>query len=181
MDTRTLCLGALNRGAASGYEIKKSFEEGPLAHIHEASFGAIYPALNGLAAEGLVECCAYPQDKRPDKKLYSITAAGRRALETALAQPPAADKVRSDFCFILFFAHLLPPELLAEFIDARIAWYDETLARMEACEGLPQRPAGERFVHGLGLTVYQATRDYLRDNRDALLGAAADPRDAAAE
>ncbi len=41
MDAKTLCLGALSRGDASGYEIKKAFEEGPLSHIHEASFGAI--------------------------------------------------------------------------------------------------------------------------------------------
>ncbi|RDD61332.1 PadR family transcriptional regulator [Ferruginivarius sediminum] len=181
MDTQTLCLGVLNRGAASGYEIKKSFEEGPLAHIHEASFGAIYPALSRLAADGLVEYCELPQDKRPDKKVYSITSAGRRALEKALHHPPAADKFRSDFCFILFFAHLLPAEELARLIDARIHWYDETLARMEECEELGEHPAGERFVHGLGLAVYRAARNYLCDHRDDLLRDAAVPADTAAE
>lgn len=169
MDTRTLCLGVLNRGDASGYEIKKSFEEGPLAHIHEASFGAIYPALTRLSGEGLVESYDCPQDKRPDKKVYSLTAKGAAALESALNAAPAPDKVRSDFLFMLFFAQLLPAERLAALIDARIAWYDEMLERMTACVDLPERPPGERFVHGFGLTIYRAARDYLIRNRDLLL------------
>lgn len=169
MDTRTLCLGVLNRSDASGYEIKKSFEEGPLAHIHEASFGAIYPALTRLSEEGMVECREYAQDKRPDKKVYSLTAKGRHALEQALHTAPAPDKMRSDFLFMLFFAQLLPVERLAAMIDMRIALYEEMLERMTACEGLSERPAGERFVHGFGLTIYRTARDYLVENRAMLL------------
>ena len=58
MDVKILCLGVLSRGEASGYEIKKAFEEGPFSHFHQASFGSIYPALNALSAEGLVACRA---------------------------------------------------------------------------------------------------------------------------
>lgn len=169
MDTRTLCLGVLNRGDASGYEIKKSFEEGPLAHIHEASFGSIYPALTRLAEDGLVEFEAQPQDKRPDKKLYSITASGRAELEHTLERDPAPDHVRSDFLFILFFAHLLPVATLRRLIDGRIALYKDILARMNACEELDQCPLGERFVHEFGLVVYRRAHDFLIDNRDRLL------------
>ena len=59
MDAKTLCLGALSRGDASGYEIKKAFEEGPLSHIHEASFGAIYPALTRLDEQGPCDLLTY--------------------------------------------------------------------------------------------------------------------------
>jgi len=176
MDTRTLCLGVLNRGDASGYEIKKSFEEGPLAHFQETSFGAIYPALTRLAADGLVICRDQPQDKRPDKKLYSITESGRTALQTALHRTPAEDEVRSDLLFVLFFAHLLPAATLNRLIDARIAWYEDVLQRMTDNADLDRRPAGERFVHGFGLAVYRCARDYLRDHRTSLLADAADAR-----
>ena len=54
MNIRTLCLGILSLGEASGYEIKKDIEEGLFGHFIEASFGSIYPALNQLAAEGHV-------------------------------------------------------------------------------------------------------------------------------
>jgi DNA-binding PadR family transcriptional regulator len=176
MDTRTLCLGVLNRGDATGYEIKKSFEEGPLAHFQEASFAAIYPALSRLAADGLVAHRAQPQDKRPDKKLYSITAAGRTALRAALDRTPAEDEVRSDFLFLLFFAHLLDSASLRRLIDRRIDWYAEVLARMRDCPDLHARPAGERFVHGFGLAIYEQAQAYLRQHRDALLAQAAAER-----
>ena len=52
MDARTLCLGALELGDASGYEIKKLYEEGDLSHFYAVGFGSIYPALTRLV-EGL--------------------------------------------------------------------------------------------------------------------------------
>ena len=174
MDIKTLCLGVLSRGDATGYEIKKAFEEGPFGHIHVASFGAIYPALSLLSSAGMVVGTDMPQDKRPDKRVYSITEAGRQALMEALMAPPDADKVRSDFLFILFFAHMLPTPRLAELIDQRIAWYRGCLERMESC-GSEELRAGERFVHGLGLTVYRAAADYLTSHREALLDEVAAP------
>lgn len=168
MDTKTLCLGVLCRGDATGYDIKKAFEEGPFAHFHVASFGAIYPALSALSAEGLVVGTEMAQEKRPDKKVYSITGKGREAFFDDLTAPPSADKVRSDFLFILFFAHILPAPRLAALIDRRIAWYRETLARMASCAS-PGQPPGEAFVHGLGLAVYRAAAEYLEANRDRLL------------
>ncbi len=180
MDARTLCLGVLARGDASGYEIKKSFEEGPFAHIQAASFGAIYPALTRLTADGLVACRDEPQEKRPDKKVFSITPAGRDALAARLMRPPPPDRMTSDFLFILFFAHSLPPPLLADFIDARIAWYEGSLERMRSC-GCEQRLAGERFVHGLGLAWYTTAAQYLREHRDELLAEVSAPADLVAE
>jgi DNA-binding PadR family transcriptional regulator len=180
MNARTLCLGVLARGDASGYEIKKSFEEGPFAHIQAASFGSIYPALTKLAEEGLVECREQPQDKRPDKKVYSITPAGRDALSARLMKPPAADRMSSDFLFILFFAQLMPPPLLAEMIDRRIAWYEGCLERMRGC-AVDSGPAGERFVHGFGLAWYGTAAQYLRTHRDQLLAEVSAPNVLVAE
>ena len=108
MDVKTLCLGVLSRGQASGYEIKKQFEHGPFAHFHEAGFGSIYPALNKLNEAGLVSCTAVAQDKGPAKKVYSLTPSGRLELVDAISKQPGADSIRSNFLFTLFFAHLLP-------------------------------------------------------------------------
>jgi len=166
VDVKTVCLGILNFGDASGYEIKKALEEGPFAHIHAASYGSIYPALNALSAQGYAECRQMTQDKRPDKKIYSITDAGRRALQESLLVTPAPDSFRSDFLFILFFAELLPPDRLAELIDQRIAWYRENLERMEQCN---LESPGHSFVHGMGQAIYRAAAEYLERNRDQVL------------
>jgi len=169
MDVKTLCLGVLSRGEASGYEIKKAFEEGPFSHFHQASFGAIYPALNALSAEGLVVVRAQAQDKRPDKKIYSIAPKGRNALVAALMARPAPDAVRSDFLFILSFAQHLPPARVDQLISARIAWYRESLARMEGCPCGEHAAPGARFVRGMGVAVYRAAADYLESHREELL------------
>ena len=50
MDVKTLCIGILSLGDASGYEIKKQLEE-RFSFFYDASFGSIYPALNKLQKE----------------------------------------------------------------------------------------------------------------------------------
>ena len=168
MDVKTLCLGVLSRGDASGYEIKKACEEGPFGHFQDASFGSIYPALAKLSAEKLVDCEQLSQEKRPDKKVYSITESGRAALLEMLVIPPSPDKVNSDFYFITFFAQMMPAETLRGLLERRIAWYEETIARMKSCD-MTIKPAGERFTHGLGLAHYQTEVTYLKANMEQLL------------
>jgi len=168
MDTKTLCLGVISLGAASGYEIKKAFEEDGLNHIYHTSYGSIYPALTALTEEGLVVCSEMAQEKRPDKKVYSITETGRSALLKALSAPPAEDKFRSDFLFTMFFAHLLPPQHVAKLLDQRIAWYEGNLARMESGRDCICSK-GDAFVHGMGLAVYRSAADYLKTHRQEFL------------
>ncbi len=75
MDVKTLCLGVLSMGDASGYEIKKVFENA-FSHFYVAGFGSIYPALAELTREGLVVCSDIEQEKRPAKKVYQLTEKG---------------------------------------------------------------------------------------------------------
>jgi DNA-binding PadR family transcriptional regulator len=181
MDTKTLCLGIISGGGASGYEIKKTFEEGGLSHIYHTSYGSIYPALTALTHEGLVDCAEMAQEKRPDKKVYTITAAGRAALEKALSMPPAEDKFRSDFLFILFFAHFVPPARIAMLIDQRIAWYEDHLEKMTSPDHCGHVSAGEKFVHNLGVAIYSSAAEYLRTNRQLLLEQISHPAQQVAE
>lgn len=180
MDARTLCLGALQFGDASGYEIKKMYEDGILGHLHAASFGSIYPALTRLEAEGLATSVAMAQEKRPDKKVYRLTDSGRAALVAALQIPPGPDKMRSDFLFILVLGHLLPAELVQALIDQRITWYRDCIKNMESCVN-DERPASVRFVNDLGLAVYRAAAEFLEERRHDLLAEPSPPRASVAE
>ncbi|HYE48653.1 MAG TPA: PadR family transcriptional regulator [Azospirillaceae bacterium] len=171
MDVKTLCLGVLSRADASGYEIRKEFEEGPLSHFCDAGFGSIYPALKKLSDEGLIAAAAAGPDARPDKKVYRITPAGRHALYQALMRTPGGDKLRSDFMFALFFAHLLPPAHLDRMLAERLADYRGAIQEMEGCCGQPMA-AGEKFVHGLGLAIYRAAAAYIEEHRHEVVGGA---------
>jgi len=68
MDVKTVCLGMLTDGEASGYDLKKHFES-TFGHFFAAGYGSIYPALSSMADEGLVECREIPQDGKPDRKV----------------------------------------------------------------------------------------------------------------
>ena len=165
MDVRTLCLAVLSGGEASGYEIRKALQEAPLGHFQDAAYGSIYPALLRLSNEGLVNGTALSQEKRPDKKVYALTASGERALRQALMVAPGPDKFRSDFLLILYLADQLPPEFIVDIIDERMAEYESCLADMDDCDACLEHP-GTRFVHGFGQAWYRAALEYLRENRD---------------
>jgi len=167
VDTKTLCLAVLKAGPASGYEIKKTLETAPYSHFQDTSFGALYPALAKLSEEGLVAGSEQAQDKRPDKKVYSLTEAGRRRLSAALTEAPAPDKYRSDFLLVLFLADLLPQEHVIEVMDVRIADLEKEAQRMREC-ALDGATAGQRFVHGYGLAYYEFAAGWLRENRARL-------------
>lgn len=180
MDVRTLCLAVLSFGAASGYEIKKQFETGPIGMFHAVSFGSIYPALTRLESEGLIAGEALEQEGRPDKKIYRLTDGGRGALTDALFAEPAQDRVRSDMAFMLFFAHLTPADHIEARIDGYLAWHRNMIAQIESWDTRTDAAPGQQFIHGLGLSIYRAKLAYIEQNRDSLL-AALRTRDAAAQ
>ena len=171
MDTRTICLAVLSRGDASGYEIKKTLEEAPFSQIQEVGFGSIYPALNKLREDALATVTDTPQEGRPDKKVYSITASGRMALVDALGQPSDPDRVRSDFLFRTLFADLMSARDLDELIEQRLAVIRAAIARMEGCASGGRLDPGETFVTGFALALYRTMETYIEDNRSELVSA----------
>ncbi|EKV28687.1 Transcriptional regulator, PadR family [Caenispirillum salinarum AK4] len=169
MDAKTLCLGALARGPASGYEIRKMFEEGAYAAFHPIGFGSIYPALTALLAEGLVACQEEPQAGRPDKKVYTLTPEGHAALVRSFASNrPAVDKYKSDTLFMLSLAEVMEPDrvrrLVADYKDLNAS----ELEKMAECDPADMT-AGQRFVFGLGKAVYSAIATYIDNNAGALV------------
>lgn len=171
IDVKTLCLGVLSRGDASGYEIRKEFEEGPFSNFSDAGFGSIYPALRKLLEDGLISIAQHGTDARPDKKVYRITAAGRQVLCQAVLRHPAPDRLRSDFMFMILFSHLMPSRHLERILTDRIEDYErliEDMERRESCDAA-HSPPGEKFVHGLGLAMHRAAAAYLEEHRHQLL------------
>ena len=171
MEVRTLCLGILSLKDATGYEIKKMCEDGAFSHFLDASFGSIYPALNKLRCEGLVSFRQEAQEKRPAKKIYSITERGKRAFQEALLQPLMEDKYRSDFLFVSLFADQMPRERMKVLIDQQIDWMKNQANFL--AEGIEDSQSpGAQFVTGFGQASTQAIINYLEKNR-ALLEQAA--------
>lgn len=163
MDIRTLCLGILALGDATGYEIRKMVREGSLALVAEASFGSIYPALAQLAKEGLITCRSEPQEGRPDKKIYAITEAGREALRRVLQQPPEPDRVRSDFLAALLFAEAVAPERIPALLFLRREQLGSQIAALEPLLDDEALTCTQRFVLRYGLNQLKAARAFLEE------------------
>ena len=162
MDVRTLCLGVLSLGDASGYEIKKRLES-TFNHFYDASFVSIYPALNQLQKEGLVHCETEAQTNRPDKKVYNLTVDGQLKLVSELNNMLGRDRVRSDFLVAMLFSDLLPAGRIGEMIDRRLDELRKLVAELENRE-IKATPA-QQFVAGYGRATYEAAAIYLKENR----------------
>jgi DNA-binding PadR family transcriptional regulator len=166
MDVKTVCLGMLTEGEASGYDLKKEFESS-FGHCFAAGYGSIYPALAQLAECGCVSCKEIPQDGKPDRKVYRITDKGWEQLLAELDNPAPSHKVRSEFLAQMAFAHLMTPEQIQTVLDSRIRDAEEKLRIIDDFEcGFDQEwPVGARFALGFGRTMVEAMKTYVEENR----------------
>ena len=169
MDVKTVCLGMLTDGAASGYDLKKQFES-TFGHFFAAGYGSIYPALSSLADNGLVTCEQIPQDGKPDRKVYEITADGTAFLLKALENPAPSHKVRSEFLATMCFAHLMPAEQIQTVLNSRVEeceYYKGMIADIEL-NCMHDWPPGMKFVAGFGKAMTEAMKKYVEENRHLL-------------
>ena len=169
MDVKTLCLGLLTFGAASGYDLKKRFEES-FSFFFSAGYGSIYPALAYLSDTGLVTCEEVAQDGRPDRKVYRITEAGREHFEAALKKDCPAHKMRSEFLAMLFFAHLMPGDHLNDLLDHQAQEMETLLVHLKTLRqrGCDREGPGVAFVCGFGESIAKAALDYISQHRAGL-------------
>ncbi|MDR0949511.1 MAG: PadR family transcriptional regulator [Lachnospiraceae bacterium] len=94
-------LGLLRRESLTGYEIKKRLDAASF-FFWKASYGSIYPALNGLVLSGYAKSKNVNGDKR-DKISYTITQKGRSHLVEWLHQMDAKDEMRFETLLKLSF------------------------------------------------------------------------------
>ena len=104
MDVKSMLLGFLMRGSMTGYELKKVFSIS-FSFFSGLSYGSIYPALKKMEQEGLMTMQLQIQDGAPNRKIYTITDAGKKAFIEALRAPFSFERTKSSFLTKLFFFH----------------------------------------------------------------------------
>jgi len=155
MNVRTLCLGILHFGAASGYEIRKLASDGAFSHFIEASYGAIYPALTKLTDDGLVTWHEEREPGKPATKIYAITNEGRVALANELHTMPREDLFKSETLFTALFAELVDAEHLSQVLAAYERQHRDEIERLEAAAARCGHP-GIQFAIQYGLAINRA-------------------------
>ena len=95
MALRHAVLAALLEGEASGYELAKRFDIS-VANFWAATPQQLYRELERLEAAGLLSARVIEQQRRPNKRLFALTDAGRDELFTFTAGPTRPTTLRDD-------------------------------------------------------------------------------------
>jgi DNA-binding PadR family transcriptional regulator len=101
-------LGILARSPASGYDLARQLRA-PIGFFWRARHSQIYPELAQLEAEGLVQHTLIEQADLPDKKVYTITAAGEAELRRWVTEAVDAPVVRDELLLKTFSLWLAEP------------------------------------------------------------------------
>jgi PadR family transcriptional regulator, regulatory protein AphA len=145
--TRYVLLGLLTQESKSGYRLKQEIE-GIIGHFWNESYGQIYPELQRLADDGLVERTAEASGRR-ERHLYSITASGRDELRRWLAEPAEPETVRNELLLKLFFGSNTSPEVLRGHVREFRERAEALLAMLGSVEAqlasLPEIPAETEY------------------------------------
>src|SRR5574340_1532383 len=123
MAVKYAMLGILAEKDLHGYELKSNFDE-KVGEFWSLNYGQIYSTLDRLEKEDLVTHDRLTQDKRPDRKIYSITRKGRRELEEWLSTPVNRVRaLRDDFFIKLVFMHKNNPAPVLDLIEKQKTLY----------------------------------------------------------
>jgi DNA-binding PadR family transcriptional regulator len=129
-------------GERSGYDLDKQVRRS-IGHVWQPARTQLYALLPRLEADGLARSRTVAQQRRPDKRLYRVTAAGRAALDAWLTavEPGAVDS----FYLRLFVGGLAPIESSIAQVEQFRADAEERLAVLRALEPSNTRTGHDRF------------------------------------
>jgi len=114
-------LGLLMVRAQHGYELHQEFNR-ELGRVWRISLSQLYAQLGQLEESGFVTAQVEPQSNRPARKVYRLTATGRKAFLDWMHQPtPYLSRIRFEFLARVYFFRVL-----------NLPGLDELVARQKA-------------------------------------------------
>jgi DNA-binding PadR family transcriptional regulator len=143
-------LGLLGLKPMSGYDIKRAVDR-TIRHFWAASYGQIYPELKRLEEAGWIAGKDADRGGR-SRRVYRITAAGRRELEGWLHGYETRIEMRDESLLRLFFADELPRDEALGLLAARREGYRMMLAYLRSLDdGAGADPPFVDLVYRWGL------------------------------
>jgi DNA-binding PadR family transcriptional regulator len=115
-----ILLGFLNYQKLTGYELKQSLDSST-SHFWHAYHSQIYTTLRQMEKDGLVSSDYIQEEGSPDRRVYTLTPAGRQELAAWLEQPMTeVSPVKEELLVRLFFsARRDPAKVKAELLLQR--------------------------------------------------------------
>lgn len=177
-------LGLIARRPQSGYDIAAQLKA-PVANFWTARLSQIYPELARLEGDGLVSVEVVPQEGRPAKKIYRLTAAGKRALAEWVVTPPEPSPPRDELLLKTYALPFADPKDAAPMYGERAEaaekaqlHYESVIAKIVREHGGPPPvgdPAFGQFANlRYGVAAMRERADWCRWLQQTLEGAAAE-------
>ena len=160
--TQGSLLGFLHDGPRTGWDLLQEVERG-LSRFWNITSSHVYRELRTLEARRLVKAGAPgARDRRP----FALTAAGKRAFTTWIAQQPGPEQIRFPLLVTLWFGRHLDRDTLVGFLDASRREHEQRLHlyRAVAARVGPDDPHTGAVV-GFGVAYEQAVLGWLDDLR----------------
>lgn len=177
MALKYVLLTLLSREKQTGYEIVKSFESA-VGYFWNASHQQVYRELAKLSDSGEVKFAPIKQGDKPDKKLYRITASGKRSLRDWVNEPVVQSPAK-DLLLVKLLnlnknnTHIMVAELerMLEMSAERMQVYDE-IQRMHyppaRRAGLPLEELALYLALRKGITSLASHIAWLQEARNAI-------------
>lgn len=118
MQLRHAILGLLEIAPQSGYDLGRAFSRS-VAHFWHADQSQIYRTLDRLEADGAIATETIPQQGKPDRRVHTLTDAGRAELSEWLRSPLEVLQPKEPFLARLFFAASLGADGVRALLDER--------------------------------------------------------------
>ncbi|SER17839.1 transcriptional regulator, PadR family [Lentzea xinjiangensis] len=130
MSLRNAVMAVLLDGPASGYDLAKSFDAS-VANFWSCTPQQLYRELERMEAGGLITARTVEQEKRPTKRVFSLTRRGVEALTEFTAQPRRPTAIRDELLVAVMAADSGDTEAVRASIRERKQWAEAKIARYE--------------------------------------------------
>jgi DNA-binding PadR family transcriptional regulator len=157
----------------SGYDLHQAVDRS-VRHMWPISKSQVYSELARLEPLGLIAGTDVPQERLPDKRVFSLTDTGEEVLDEWLnGSDVEAPQFRLPFLLRTLFGHRLGPQRTAELLDGIRAGADGRRREYEAFLSEMQQAAGTeyaRLVALYGLRMAEAVGSWAEEAREDLPG-----------
>lgn len=130
MSLRYGLLGMLSKWDATGYDLKKEFDE-VMSIFWHSHLSQIYPELNKLEEKEWIMSKRVTQEGRPDKKVYSITTKGKEELMKWLIKPLDLPKIKDPYLMQTFFMDNIPLSEVILHLQLHVKEREERLEKIK--------------------------------------------------
>jgi PadR family transcriptional regulator, regulatory protein AphA len=136
MSLRYALLGLLGLSPMAGYDLKKVFDSS-INFFWAAHTSQIYRELKALEQDNLVDSALQRGENGPDKRMYSITDAGRASFAEWLTDfpEPVSPDTRNAFLVRVFFSSEIGIEKLYFEMQRKLNEYKKDKEQLARAEG----------------------------------------------